>query len=281
MLTPWIGLAILLVSAAASADYPLEIVQLNARLPEDVTPILAPLAGPDGTVVGSGNALFIRASPARLADIRRALAEIDRPARALMMQVRQMGRSRASGGAIGARVDERIGDAGTRGRIRIGAPAPGGTGVRAWAGQQDRERDLLQEVRAMDGHPARIAIGTEQPLSSRERAIGSGYRIEREGTSYHRSESGFTVLPRVIGDRVVLEISAQSADPGIAGTIQVGEVSSRVEGRLGEWLPIGAGAETTSRQGAGLLSGGRSGRTQQNEIEIRVLPLDDQSQRNH
>ncbi|MFY9975002.1 MAG: secretin N-terminal domain-containing protein, partial [Chromatiaceae bacterium] len=67
--------------AALAREYPLEIIELRSRLPEELIPILTPLAGPDGTVVGAQHALFVRAAPERLADIRRALAELDRPAR--------------------------------------------------------------------------------------------------------------------------------------------------------------------------------------------------------
>ena len=121
---------------ALAADYPLEILELRSRLPEELIPILAPLAGPDGTVVGAQHALFVRASPERLSDIRRALAELDRPARSLLIQVRQGSRAEAAGAGLGVRVDEPIGSGDTRGRVRVGPPGPGGSQIVASAGQR-------------------------------------------------------------------------------------------------------------------------------------------------
>lgn len=71
----------LLVAVPAWADYPLEIVKLRARVAEEIVPLVAPLAGPDGAVTGTGGTLVIRAAPGRVAEIRRALESIDRPPR--------------------------------------------------------------------------------------------------------------------------------------------------------------------------------------------------------
>lgn len=62
---------------ALAVDHPLEILELKSRVPDELVPILAPLAAPDGTLVGARHALFVRTSPERLAAIRRALARLD------------------------------------------------------------------------------------------------------------------------------------------------------------------------------------------------------------
>lgn len=267
--THWVLAALALVCTAAAADYPLEIIELHSRLPEDVIPIVAPLAGADGTVVGSGGALFVRASPERLADIRRALAEIDRPVQGLLIQVRQAATNQGSGAGVDARVDERIGESA---RIRIGTPGPAGTGIHAWGGEQDSQRDILQQVRALDGHPARISIGTDRPQPYRETFRGPGARITREGTVYDRTQTGFTVLPRVVGDRVSLQIGTRAEEPGPGGTVRGATLGTSVEGRLGEWIPIGASTESAASRGTGFLHAGRGRGESDLQIEIRVLP---------
>jgi hypothetical protein len=270
----WLAWAWCLGPAALAREYPLEIIELRSRLPEELIPILEPLAGPDGTVVGAQHALFVRASPERLADIRRALAELDRPARSLLIQVRQGSTLDAAGGRVGARIDETWTSGGARGRVRIGSPGPGGSQVTASAGRGSASRDLTQEVRALDGHPAYISIGQEQPLPYRELEIRPGGALVRQGAEYWRAESGFTVIPRVIGDRVTLEIETRSASPGAAGAVETGALSSRVEGRIGDWIPIGASSDSRQTRSAGLLYGAQRTRETSGQVELRVLPLD-------
>jgi hypothetical protein len=260
--------------AALAREYPLEIIELRSRLPEELIPILTPLAGPDGTVVGAQHALFVRAAPERLADIRRALAELDRPARSLLIQVRQGSTLDAAGGRVGARVDETWTSGEARGRVRIGPPGPGGSQVTASAGRGRARRDLTQEVRALDGHPAYISIGLEQPLPYRELEIRPGGAVVRQGREYWRAESGFTVIPRVIGDRVTLEIDTRSASPGAGGALETGALSSRVEGRIGDWIPIGASTDSGHTRSGGLLYGAQGSRETSGQVELRVLPLD-------
>lgn len=255
-------------------DYPLEIIELRSRLPEELIPIVAPLAGADGTVVGAQHALFVRASPERLADIRRALEELDRPARSLLIQVRQGSSLDASGVGVGARVDESWGGGETSGRIRPGPPGPRGTQVNASAGRTGEERHLIQEVRALDGYPAFIAVGQEQPLSYRELAIGPHGALVRQGQEYRRAERGFSVLPRVQGDRVLLEIETRSESPGRGGAVDTGTLISRIEGRLGDWIPIGASSDSRQSRSGGLLYGTQGRRETLNQVELRVLALD-------
>jgi len=129
-------------------------------------------------------------------------------------------------------------------------------------------------VRALDGHPAYIAIGSEQPLPYRELALGPGGAVLRQGRDYWRAESGFTVIPRILGDRVTLEIETRSASPGRHGAIDTGSVRSRVEGRLGEWIPIAADSDAGEAQSGGLLYGAQGRREIQGRVDLRVLSVD-------
>ncbi len=259
--------ALTLLALTARADYPLEILDLKARLPEDLIPALQPLVGPGGVITGSGHSLFVRAAPERLADIRRALARLDTPARSLMIQVRRAGSTSGSGSAFGAAVDEPLGD---RGRIRVG---PGGTGLGASTGQGSRETRSTQEVRALDGRPAFIAVGTERPEVWREGYRGPGGSYSREGVSYRSAETGFFVTPRVNGDQVTLDIGAFTAQPSGRGALETGDIQTSLSARLGEWVPIG-GAQTQGRRSQrGLVYGAQVQEQGNTEVEIRVIEV--------
>ena len=260
--------------SAYAADYPLEIIELRSRFPEDVIPVLAPLAGPEGTLVGSGNSLFVRASPERLADIRRALVALDQPPRSLLIQVRQSGSGESSGVAAGARVDESWGRDGS-GRVRVGPPGPPGISGGVRAGRRATDRSLSQEVRALDGRPAFVSIGQDSPVPWREvQSDPRGGVTVRQGTAFRSAASGFYVVPRLRGDTVTLDISAGTAVPDRRGGIATSSAESQVRGRLGEWISVGSSVGSGSTTSAGLLYGGQASRRDEGRIELRVLPLD-------
>jgi hypothetical protein len=70
------------------AQQALEIIPLRHRTAEQVLPALQPLLEPGATLSGSRGQLFLRASAANAADIKRALEAIDRPSRRLQISVR-------------------------------------------------------------------------------------------------------------------------------------------------------------------------------------------------
>lgn len=269
----WLLAPIAPVPPVQAADYPLETIELRARLPEDVIQILRPLAGPDGTLIGSGNTLFVRASPARLADIRQALATLDQPPRSLLIQVRQSGSDASSGMGAGVQVDEPLG---RDGRIRVGPSGLVGRQAGAWAGRGTGTRDLSQEVRALDGRPAYISVGWEEPVPYREieTGPGRGRATVREGTYFQRADSGFYVVPRVLGDSVTLDVSAGTAQPGRRGGLATSSAGSQVRGQLGEWISLGRSVGSQEAESIGLLSGARGQHREESQIQLRVLPLD-------
>jgi len=246
---PWRAILLWLAAGVAVADYPLEIIDLQHRPAEELVPVLAPLAGADGTVEGSSAHLFVRADPQRLADIRRLLQTLDRPARNLLIQVR--------------RASDALGEG-----SRIGGPA----GVTVHSGVQ--QRDLLQEVRTLDGRRAFISTGSERPAAWSETRIGPGGIYERRGVEYRAAASGFYILPQVVGEQVTLEISSFDADaaPGAGATATAG-LAARVTGRLGEWIPLGCADEDASRSVVGRGGLIESRTSARNALSIRVTEL--------
>jgi hypothetical protein len=261
-----------LLHSIAWADYPLDIVNLSSRPAEDLLPLLVPIAGPGGTVTGTGSTLFIRASPQTLEEIRRALQHLDRAPRNLLIQVRQNAESDRSGSGVGLAVDEVAGD---RVRIRTGPPLPGGgTRVEAFSRNRRGEQEVSQEVRVLEGHRAFIAVGSDYPVGYQERHSGPGGTFRRSGVTYERRESGFYVLPRVTGDRVTLEISAfASGSLDRLGSTPTGAVESQVSGNLGEWISLGGASVAERHSQQGLLHRADGQRRVDRDIYLRVVEL--------
>ena len=77
-----------LAGAPALADE-LEIIDLHFRRADDIIPIVRPLLESGGALTGADDKLFVRSSPANLAQIREAVDAIDRPQRQLLITVGQ------------------------------------------------------------------------------------------------------------------------------------------------------------------------------------------------
>jgi type II secretory pathway component GspD/PulD (secretin) len=74
------ALALLQVVVAPTGAYAqqLEIIDLQYRLATDLIPVLAPLLDAGGVLTGTDDKLFVRTSPANFAQIREAVARLDR-----------------------------------------------------------------------------------------------------------------------------------------------------------------------------------------------------------
>ncbi len=213
-------LSLLLCCGLAWAQASLEVIELRHTTAEQVLPALRPLLEPGGVLTGQRSQLIVRASPANLAELRRALETLDAPARRLVIAVRFEGAAAERRTEIG--VDARVSNRGSR--IEARASESVSTGA---------ER-VDQRIQVREGGRARIATGASRPLELRDGAV-----IQDIAT-------GFDVIPRLAGDTVLLEIAPQREVAGTVtrGSVQVLRATSTVRGRLGEWLEL-AGVEAT------------------------------------
>src|SRR4029077_11545150 len=76
------------VAGEAAAQGALEVIPLRHRTADQVLPALRPLMEPGATLTGQGTQLIVRTSPDNLAELRRALADLDRPLSRLQISVR-------------------------------------------------------------------------------------------------------------------------------------------------------------------------------------------------
>lgn len=267
-------LSLLLLSPHAAADYPLEIIELQSRTLDEVLPLVQPFAGPDGTVTGMGGKLVVRAAPARLAEIRRILAELDQPPRQLRITVGKADDVARGSRGYNASADIRVGD---NGQISINSPGRPVEDSRASLTLRDREttttRNSRQFVTAMEGQPAWIDRGVRVPYQSAQGYYGDGRPVYRTTTEFVDVTQGFYVVPRVHGETVTLDILQQDNRPAShpgghasakRGIIDTQRIGSSVQGRLGDWIELGGGQTSQSSQQSGI---GRSLGSQQSELQ--------------
>ena len=196
-----------LFASPAFSQYGLEIIPLRNRTVEQVLPVLRPLLEPGGTLSGHSNQLFVRASPANVAELKRVLDTMDRPARRLQILVRFGDAQEASTRQLGAsgvitshgsRIEVRAEDSRSRGEERID-----------------------QRLQVMEGGSGFVATGQSTPLQDRA--------------------TGFVVVPRLSGDYVTVDITQQRER---MNSFQ--QLSTTASGRLGEWIELG-GAVSSQR----------------------------------
>lgn len=240
--------ALACAASLACAQQALEIISLRHRTIEQVLPVLQPLLEPGGTLSGSRGQLFLRSSPANVAEIRRALETIDRPSRRLQISVRlddALARERRGIEASGT-----IGSSGAR------------IGVTAEDARRAATERVDQRLQVLEGGRAFIFVGQSRPL----RVPG--------GTEIQHLESGFEVTPRLSGDRLMLEVAPQKETPGVRpGSVQAQRVATTITTRLGEWIEIGGTASGMARDHRGIGSASVTRATASRRVWVKVEEL--------
>ncbi len=284
----WLAATLLALFAGAGAQAQqtvLEVIPLRHRTAAEVIPILQPMLAREGSLSGFQGQLVVRTSPANLDEIKRVLASLDTAPRQLVITVRQEAETGRSASA--AEISGSVG--GDHGRVTIpGGREPRGGGsvvlrdgddsarldVREGSGSQaDRN---TQSVRVVEGREAFVRIGQSMPVRERQvqRSVVGGRVVERtvETTQFRDATDGIYVRPRVSGDRVTLDISAQRESPSGRdhGGAKVQGLVTTVSGRLGEWIEIGGASRDTSAQKSVLLGRESSAARDSRRVLIKV-----------
>ena len=236
------------LAGAAFAQQALEIIPLRHRTVEQVLPVLQPLVEPGGTLSGNRGQLFLRASPANVAEIKRALDAIDRPSKRLQISVRfddaqeQSRRAVEASGTIsnrGSHVDLTASDSRRSGAERVD-----------------------QRLQVLEGSRAFIFAGGSQPLRM------------QDGTFIQDAATGFEVVPRLAGGNVILDILQQRETQGARpGSVQGQRVDTTITTRLGEWTEIGGTASGSARDDRGIAAASGTRATQSRRVWVKVEEL--------
>jgi hypothetical protein len=228
------------VAGETAAQGSLEIIPLRHRTADQVLPALRPLMEPGATLTGQGTQLIVRTSPANLAELRRALEDLDRPLRRLQISVR---------------FDEAL-ERATQGVETSGRVANRGSSVdvRVQDRQSAATERVDQRVQVLEGGRAFISTGRSAPIY--------------DGAGFRETSSGFEAVPRLAGDGVLVEIAQHRDTPARQQAL-----STTVSGRLGQWLDIGGAVEAASRDESALLSARSSASARTGRVWLKVDEL--------
>jgi hypothetical protein len=260
-------LACLLVTTAFAAETS-TVVQVRHQPAAALVPAIRPLLGENGGVSAFHDKLILRGEPAAVEAAQAALAELDRPARRLLIEVSERSHFGADDRQLvyGARTDQ----------LRFGTPPP--PGQRAQIGFREAHTrasgDGVQRVQALDGRPALIMAGQSVPVYRGYQGQVGNTVYQGFDMSYRDADRGFVALPRVHGDQVTVEIHQRNDQPAMGGRFNTQRASTVLRGRLGEWLTLGSigGQHRDNDGGLGLHASTR--RSEDRQLRLRVIALD-------
>lgn len=262
----------------ARAQGNLEILTPQHVTVEQALPALRPLLAPGGAISGYNGKIMVRTDPRNLEEIRAALAAIDAPAARLVVSVRRQGESASQ--RSGAELSGSVGG----GDVRV-TRTPSSTSTsrieyrsgssRIELGGESRSSasssEASQQVQTVDGGQAFIQAGVSVPVALRQVQIQPGGARVVQGTVFRDLGSGFYARPQVIGTRVRIDISPSSAQPlGASGAARVEELSTTIEGPLGEWIPLGGSRATSESSRSGWAQQGSQAGSSDSSLWLKV-----------
>ncbi len=251
------------------ASDPMEIIELKARTVGEIIPIVKPLVEPNGTVTGMNNQLIIRAKPEQIAEIRKVLATIDRPARKLIIYVRHGATYALDRDGVSADISAKLGKHTT---ITTGRTTkPGTARIRVRSSSTNSQLDATQHVQALEGRPAFIATGKSVPIDEQTTIIAGGVVQQQNTVRYRDVTTGFYVTPLLHGDQVTLNISPHMQRQGsVHGTYDITEADTTVRGKIGEWIAIGGLSNREDNQDSDILRRSQTSGHNQHSIQLLV-----------
>jgi hypothetical protein len=248
---------IVLWAVPALGQGSLEVIELRHRTAEQVLPDLRPLLEPGAVLTGQRNQLIVRTSPDNLAELRRALEVLDRPARRLVISVRFDDAAAEERSAFEARGV--VSTQGARAQLR------------AQDARSSASERVDQRVQVLEGGRATIATGQSRPVRQADILGKPGTPVQRQSVMIQEMATGFEVIPRLSGDRVFLEIAPQREAPGAyPGSVQGMGAATTASGRLGEWFELAGVSGDRSAGARGLASAAHERTTESRRIWVRV-----------
>ncbi len=245
---------------AVAAD--LVVIDLHHRTAEDILPALRPMVGRDVSLSGMDYKLLVRGNASDVAKLREMLAVLDREPKQLLISVRYTGVPQSNANEFGAHANV------IRRETQIG--------IRGSSTVSTSTDSNVSSVRVLEGNSARIASGQSVPIVTAFIPTYRGGRSTGIGiaTDYRDLSSGFTVLPRINGDRVTLDISAgqERLTDSNSGSVASQHVTTTLAGRLGEWIDLGGVTSSVDERqsGVGVTGGGRRINTQSDQRSISI-----------
>lgn len=268
--------SLLCLSPALSANT-LHVIELQNYPAEDFLETIRPILLSSDQATVAGDSIILRADPSTI-DIITSLAEkLDKPLRNLLILVSNNNDTTTDRGGYaisGQWGNDDISISNTR-------PQPGKGNhahITINRGTLGNNRNGQQEVRAVEGQPAFIATGESLPVIQRQQYFDRyGNLVQTSNTDFKDVVRGFYVTARLQGsDRVHIRINYQNDNISHDkdSFIDTARLTTSLSGRVGEWITLGAVAESNQQLQSGFLQNRQNTKTSTGHYRIKIIPLD-------
>ncbi len=261
----------------------MEIFPLKHRQASEMIPVIQSLLGGEGTVTGMRNQLVVRTTPENLKQVRAVIEKLDTKMVNLVITVKQDASLNVQQQEAEISGSVKVGE---KGRVVV-APGTGNSGgltasgsfpdgeVKARVNERTFNEDEggMQQVTTLEGRPAVIHITQSIPFVERETVRDRGKVFRNESLVFRDVTTGFTVLPRLQGDQVVIEINPVASRTR-QDVIESHAISTTVSGRLGEWIELGGLSQQSDSGDSGILSRSTENRSEQRKVFLKVEKKD-------
>jgi type II secretory pathway component GspD/PulD (secretin) len=264
-----------LAAGIAAHAQSLEIINLKHRTAEEVIPVLQPLVESGGSLSGKDYQLFVRASSANVAQLRNAIAAIDKQARQFMVSVRRGSRQEMERAGVAASATLRTGN----GEVSVNerGRSQSGVSVRATDSSAQREDNGVSSVLVLEGGAAFISTGESVPI------VTAVVGFDRRGpwvagaTEYRDLQSGFLAKPRIAGERIIIDIEQQNEQRAERNSqqIQTQRLVTQVSARPDEWVRLGGVEESGSSEQRGIANRSYSTNSDEQSVWVKVEVMQD------
>lgn len=252
------GFSLFWLQAAAGEEAVMEMIQLRNRPAAEIQSLLMPLLDANEVVTGNGFDLIVKASPARQEEIGQLIQQLDKPQRNLLISVLQSSYKTAEQLNAEATI----------------VASPNAIRMQGMAGDTRAagEQRAMQQLRTLEGQPARIEIGQLRPYEYVSiYDSGFGYPGVTSGTQFQQVSTGFAVIPRLqANDEIMLDIAPWAEHFRHGGRIESQSAHTTVRAKLGEWVEIGGIAERQQADNSGLSAWNYSTQNRATRILVKI-----------
>ena len=258
--------ALAFAATAKAEDATLEVISLQHRTAAEMLPLIQTFVAKDGMIKADGSKLIMRTTPANLAELRKLIAELDKPVRRLLITVKLLSGETARDS--GSTMTSQVSDDGETSHIS----------THVWRTEKRDNTDRVQQVQVNEGGQAFIDVGQQIPITDFGVALTQSGVFMNQDTRYATATTGFYAHPQISGDNVTVDISpyqTTTADSASPPTFNTQSLHTTVTGKLGEWIAIGGSTPTTDQDNKAVIEHSTSQRGEQDKkilLRVTVIP---------
>lgn len=272
----FIVLLLFLSHFALAGDF--RVLDLQHRGATEMADTIRPMLQPDENVSVMGSQLILSASPQRLDMLSALVKQLDTRLHQFRISVRtdqQMAQAQQqlaiSGRIAGDHATVRVPPAAHANAPTI-AIRDGQSALQIAAQDQSAQgrENVSQVLTVMEGYPATLAVGEARPVPSYS-VIQQGNRITEVHTQdYVAANTGMTVVARMQGERVMLQIRPQEAAFNDQGGIRSSAAETSLSVMPGQWVQLGGIDQQQLSSGQTIGAVGQNSGLAQSAIWLKV-----------